>query len=624
MSPHVEERALVFGVPQPTAALSCRGSVMQFFRSGVIGALLIGLAADVVTSLPVRLFASEPETLPAGLRAALEAEASGQVALRQTLLEQALAAEPESKPAHWHSGQVRLGKNWVNLDEYSKQAQTKPALAQYRELRGKSEPTLESQLQLADFCKRHQLREQERAHLTAVLELESNHADARRRLNHQLIDGHWRTQTEVVAARRQTKEVALATQKYQGTLVGLGQKLRDQKISSEEALQVLSDMRDPAVIPAWEVSVSTPSAEGGLVVVKTLKEMPQAEASLSLARHALYTRWPEVELSAVDALRGRDEFSYIPELLSMLQSRWLSTMELLRAPDGRLLYRHLYFADGQEKQQLLGFDQVFFLRGFMPSAASQAASAGNRTNQLLEQRRAMANAAIEQQNQRIGYLLRLITGEAQADSPESWWQWWNDRNGIYVQGDKPLEQSYAFAYATVVGAEPQPSFGRSTPTSIRSPGSLVQKDCLAGGTPVWTESGPVAVDRLKIGDLVLSQNPATGELSFRAVLRTTVRAPEPLLQVKTDSDTIRTSGGHPFWVSGKGWLRARDLEPGMVLHGAESPAIVRELVAEEKSSRSFNLIVDELHAYFAGNSKVLTHDNSVRKPAECSVPGLLP
>ena len=43
------------------------------------------------------------------------------------------------------------------------------------------------------------------------------------------------------------------------------------------------------------------------------------------------------------------------------------------------------------------------------------------------------------------------------------------------------------------------------------------------GTLVWTASGPVAVEKVQRGDLVLSQDVDTGELSFKPVLRTTTR-----------------------------------------------------------------------------------------------------
>jgi len=48
-------------------------------------------------------------------------------------------------------------------------------------------------------------------------------------------------------------------------------------------------------------------------------------------------------------------------------------------------------------------------------------------------------------------------------------------------------------------------------------------ECFVAGTPVWTVSGPVAIEKIRVGDLVLSQALDTGELAFQPVLQTTQR-----------------------------------------------------------------------------------------------------
>ena len=54
--------------------------------------------------------------------------------------------------------------------------------------------------------------------------------------------------------------------------------------------------------------------------------------------------------------------------------------------------------------------------------------------------------------------------------------------------------------------------------------------------------------------------------------------------------TIRSTGGHPFWVPGKGWTKARDLTPGVALHGA-SGAVPVDAVAADSVLPTYNLIV---------------------------------
>jgi hypothetical protein len=39
---------------------------------------------------------------------------------------------------------------------------------------------------------------------------------------------------------------------------------------------------------------------------------------------------------------------------------------------------------------------------------------------------------------------------------------------------------------------------------------------------------------------------------------------------------------------------------------------------------TYNLVVADFHSYFAGDARVLTHDNTIRKPTNRIVPGLAP
>ena len=138
--------------------------------------------------------------------------------------------------------------------------------------------------------------------------------------------------------------------------------------------------------------------------------------------------------------------------------------------------------------------------------------------------------------------------------------------------------------------------------------------CLAGGTVVWTTTGPVAIDRLQPGDVLLTQDQRTGELRVKPVLVTTKRPPEKVLALHADGTTIRVTAGHPFWVVGKGWTLACELEPGFVLHGLAGGASIDRIEDEVDPVRTFNLVVDEDHSFFCGEAKVLSHDLTPPRP----------
>jgi hypothetical protein len=146
-------------------------------------------------------------------------------------------------------------------------------------------------------------------------------------------------------------------------------------------------------------------------------------------------------------------------------------------------------------------------------------------------------------------------------------------------------------------------------------------ECLAAGTQVWTEMGYKAIETIKIGDRVLSQNVDTGELMYKPVLRTTVRASGPLVRLEIDGQYIRTSGGHEFWVAGDGWAKSRNLKSGAVLTALGAPVVLSSAQIDGEG-KTFNLVVADFNTYFAGKSRVLCHDNTLRAPTKSVVPGL--
>ena len=115
--------------------------------------------------------------------------------------------------------------------------------------------------------------------------------------------------------------------------------------------------------------------------------------------------------------------------------------------------------------------------------------------------------------------------------------------------------------------------------------------CFIAGTPVWTESGLTPIEQIQVGDRVLAQDVETGELAYKAVVATTRRAPKELVQLQTGAETLVSTGGHRYWVSGQGWVKARDLQPETWLHTATgNTAITGSETGPE--AETHNLVVD--------------------------------
>ena len=100
-----------------------------------------------------------------------------------------------------------------------------------------------------------------------------------------------------------------------------------------------------------------------------------------------------------------------------------------------------------------------------------------------------------------------------------------------------------------------------------------------------------------------------------------IMLPEHANFVATDDKPIRASGGHPFWVAGEGWKKARQLHHGDTLYGLKGTLAVRTVTPGDRET-TYNLIVADFHTYFVGNARILSHDNTIRQPTSTIVPGL--
>ena len=389
---------------------------------------------------------------------------------------------------------------------------------------------------------------------------------------------------------------------------------RPGELQRNSAAARLLEINDASAIPALEAVMSGESPEAAFFVVETLGKMTGPEASMSLARHAVLSAWPGVREAAALQLQSRKMETYVPTLLATMYTPVTSRAAVVRNRNGELLFRHAFVREGQDQQQMLVLDTEYrrmALPGGDPGNLRARAFTNIRGVAVARQRNVeLQNRLTQAVNQRITSVLNIVTNQQLAVSPQDWWQWWNEQNEVYVSGQKPTQTVHRSGQVALVD--------RVT----LSGGGLQAADCLAAGTPVWTATGPMEIQQIRIGDLVLAQNPETGELAYKPVLQTTVRPKGLLLKVRAGGDTFETSGGHLFWISGEGWVKCRKLKSGMELHGVTGT--VRISTTEEgRNLETYNLVVADFNTYFVGETKILCHDNTVRQPTKAIVPGLL-
>ncbi len=190
----------------------------------------------------------------------------------------------------------------------------------------------------------------------------------------------------------------------------------------------------------------------------------------------------------------------------------------------------------------------------------------------------------------------------------------------------------------------------------RSVGEFNFRTCFVAGTLVKVHPDTVnsrqikgesykEIDQLRIGDLVLSADEHTGELSYRPVTELFVHDVKLIHRLTyKEGLTIETTWNHPFWVQDQGWTEAKDLHTGersvtarsilkgkqprlqtvsftsKVQPGFDDPSLLTWDDAQEgtlsvarveevhRADKVYNIEVEGNHTYFVTEEGVLVHN----------------
>jgi hypothetical protein len=599
----------------------------------LIGSLPVSRATSAERAQPDKASAAAARLAVAE---ALQREVYGLPDERSALLEEAERQDPTSQPAKWQQGLVRTSDGeWLPPEDFKLGDKESKLLDSYHKLRAAAADTPAAHLSIANWCAERSLFGQERAHLHRVIALAPDHIEARHRLGHQRVGKVWLTAEEVKdeQERRVAHEASLA--KYGEPLQEIVKGIQHRSQARQEiARKKLAEMNDSAAVPAIEAVLGYVDETCALAAIDKLGKMEGEQASLALCRFAVV--WPSqvVHNAALAELRNRDRFEFVPALLDLLTLPLKSQYVATTLPNGRVGYQYAVVREGRNRRDVAVFNRQYITdMALMPIANEKSAKPGiinstsqaatiarheqmyrqfdalrdaARTNRMREAQLQEVNAVVAQANKRVIEVLAGATGQ-QFPTPDQWWGWWTqetDRLEIskyttYSQKNQSKGHVRAYCY----------TYNPNNPS------------CFAAGTPVWTIDGLMPIEKIQIGDLVLSKDVETGELTYKPVLATTFRPPSPLVKFKVGSEPFLTSRGHLFWEPGTGWVQARRLAEGMVLHTADNPVLVSE-VGQDAAQPTYNLVVADFNTYFVGNGKLFSHDVTEQEPTTVLVPGL--
>ncbi len=135
-----------------------------------------------------------------------------------------------------------------------------------------------------------------------------------------------------------------------------------------------------------------------------------------------------------------------------------------------------------------------------------------------------------------------------------------------------------------------------------------------GNTPVLMANGTTKpISEINIGDMVLAEDPETGEQGPRRVLSVSSHQ-DQVLSLDVGGSVISTTEDHPFWnATDQQWQRADALDPGELLQTAAGDLVEVGQLDQTSlaTTTAYNLTVHDIHTYYvvAGTSSILVHNN---------------
>ncbi|WP_170315030.1 polymorphic toxin-type HINT domain-containing protein [Saccharibacillus brassicae] len=140
-------------------------------------------------------------------------------------------------------------------------------------------------------------------------------------------------------------------------------------------------------------------------------------------------------------------------------------------------------------------------------------------------------------------------------------------------------------------------------------------NCFTAGTKVQTDEEEKNIEDIEVGDKVLSkdENNPDGELAYKEVTALYRNQRDDIIKLHVGEQVIETTDNHPFWVEGKGWVFADELQMGDKLQKADGSNLTIdkvEFIKLDKPVTVYNFTVAEYHTYYVTNLDFWVHNTN--------------
>lgn len=123
------------------------------------------------------------------------------------------------------------------------------------------------------------------------------------------------------------------------------------------------------------------------------------------------------------------------------------------------------------------------------------------------------------------------------------------------------------------------------------------------------------IEDIEVGDKVLAKNKNNpdGELAYKEVTALYRNQRDDIIKLHVGEQVIETTDNHPFWVEGKGWVYADELQVEDKLQKADGSTLRINKVEFEKLDEPitvYNFTVADYHTYYVTDIGIWVHNTN--------------
>jgi hypothetical protein len=254
------------------------------------------------------------------VKLALWCESHGLTTQKLHHLTLAILADPRNVAARGLMGLVAYNGRWLRPETIAEKFKTDPErlanLAEYESKRLRTPYTADAQFSLGVWADDHGLKEQARAHLTAVTRLDPLRDNAWKRLGYKKHDGRWITDGQLAAEKAEAEAQKIADRKWK-PLLEKYKAMLGQSSKREEAEAALVEVTDPRAVPMIGQVFARAEATQPLAV-QLLGQVDSPAASRTLAGLAVFSKSTDVRRLALETLKRRDPRDFVKLWIALI------------------------------------------------------------------------------------------------------------------------------------------------------------------------------------------------------------------------------------------------------------------------------------------------------------------